>query len=123
MQSGLIAPEQITEIELQTFAYLQTHGYPINEIREAYAVVSEKADADDTGHIVLQVQTLSKPMGEADAVADRTTEWVCDCRDYQYNQSVDLAERALSAWGSCKHIKEVSKSEKAVADERQSQLG
>jgi hypothetical protein len=125
IHTGKIPTENIQDIQLEVFSYLNTHGYPVDEIVEAYSVTSMKKDPqkDDTGHIVLQVQTLSKPMGEADAVADRTTEWVCDCKDYQFNKSIDLESRALAEWDSCKHIKEVSKSEKAVADERQSQLG
>lgn len=124
IHTGKIPTENIQDIRLEVFSYLNTHGYPVDEIVEAHSAVSMKKDPrkEDTGHIVLKIQTLEKPLGQADAVADQTTEWVCDCKDYKFTRSVDLESRALAEWEPCKHIKEVSKSEKARTDERQNQL-
>jgi len=110
------------DAELDVFNYLRTNGYPIDDILEGHAVVSVKRQAENTGHLVLKIQTLSKPIDEADAIEDQTTEWVCDCKDYQFNQSVDLEKKRLANWGMCKHIRGVNKSVKAEADNKQNTL-
>jgi len=110
------------DCEIDVVSYLSTHGYPIDDILEAYAVVSVKTEAENSGHLVLKVQTLSKPIDEADAVDDQMIQWLCDCRDFQFNRSVDLDERKLREWGSCKHIQEVSKSQRAAEDRNQLSL-
>jgi len=110
------------DCEIDVVSYLSTHGYPIDDILEAYAVVSVKTEIENSGHLVLKVQTLSKPIDEADAIDDQMIQWLCDCRDFQFNQSVDLDERKLREWGSCKHIQEVSKPQRAAEDRNQLSL-
>jgi len=122
LHSGQIDTEQMQDAELDVTSYLRTNGYPIDDIIEAYAVVSVKNQSENTGHLVLKIQTLSKPIDEADAVQDQTTKWICDCKDYQFNQSVDLEKKRLADWGTCKHIREVNKSAKAAEDNRQLSL-
>jgi len=122
LHSGEIDTEQMHDCEIDVVSYLSTHGYPIDDILEAYAVVSVKTEAENTGHLVIKVQTLSKPIDEADAVDDQMVQWLCDCRDFQFNRSVDLEERKLREWGSCKHIQEVSKSQRAAEDRNQLSL-
>jgi len=73
LHSGEIDTEQMQDAELDVSSYLKTSGYPIDDIIEAYAVVSVKNQSENTGHIVLKIQTLSKPIDEADAVEDQTT--------------------------------------------------
>jgi len=120
IHTGKLDTEQFGSdgVELEVFSYLYDNGYPVDSIEEAHAVVSEK-DKDNTGHIVLKIQTLRKPLKEADATTDQTTKFVCDCKAFQFHHSVDLEERYLSEWDSCKHINAVSKVEKAKADENQ----
>jgi hypothetical protein len=122
LHSGEIDTEQMHDCEIDVVSYLSTHGYPIDDILEAYAVVSVKTETENSGHLVLKVQTLSKPIDEADAIDDQMIQWLCDCRDFQFNQSVDLDERKLREWGSCKHIQEVSKSQRAAEDRNQLSL-
>lgn len=106
-------------IELDLFSYWADHGYPVESIEEAHAVVNEKSEGENTAHIVVKIETLSKPLELADVAADQMTMWACDCKDYQFNQGVDLSERTLDEWGSCKHVQAVSKVEKAKADSNQ----
>ena len=122
LHSGEIDTEQMHDCEIDVVSYLSTHGYPIDDILEAHAVVSVKTEAENAGHLVIKVQTLSKPIDEADAVDDQMIQWLCDCRDFQFNRSVDLEERKLREWGSCKHIQEVSKSQRAAEDRNQLSL-
>jgi len=122
LHSGEIDTEQMQDAELDVTSYLKTNGYPINDMIAAYAVVSVKNQTKDTGHLVLKIQTLSKPIDEADAIKDQTIKWICDCKDYQFNQSVDLEKKRLADWGTCKHIREVNKSAKADADNKQNTL-
>ena len=122
LHAGEIDTEEMQDAELDVSSYLKTDGYPIDDIIEAYAVVSVKNQSENTGHLVLKIQTLTKPIDEADAVEDQTTKWICDCKDYQFNKWVDLEKKRLADWGTCKHIREVSKSAKADADNKQNTL-
>ncbi len=106
-------------IQLGVFNYWASHGYPVESILEAHTVVHSKDTSENTGHIVLKIETLERPLDVADLVEDKTEMWVCDCRDFQYNQSVDLSERWLTEWGICKHCLSVSREERAKADENQ----
>jgi len=122
LHAGEIDTEQMTDAELDVCSYIKTNGYPVDDILEAYAVISVKKHTDNSGHLVLKIQTLSKPIDQADAVADQTVKWICDCKDYQFNKWVDLEKKELADWGSCKHIREVSKSAKAEQDKQQHTL-
>lgn len=122
LHAGEIDTEQMTDAELDVCSYIKTNGYPVDDILEAYAVISVKKDTDNAGHLVLKIQTLSKPIDQADAVVDQTVKWICDCKDYQFNKWVDLGKKELADWGSCKHIREVSKSAKAEQDKQQHTL-
>jgi len=110
-------------VNLDLFSYWATHGYPVDDIIEAYSVVNEKVGDENSSHVVLKVQTLSKPLDRADAAVDQTTLFVCDCRDYRFNLGVDLEQKSVTSWGQCKHVLECSKSAKAKQDEQQSELG
>jgi len=77
LHSGEIDTEQMQDAELDVTSYLRTNGYPINDMIAAYAVVSAKNQTKDTGHLVLKIQTLSKPIDEADAIKDQTIKWIC----------------------------------------------
>jgi hypothetical protein len=109
-------------IELSVFAYWADHGFPVEAINEAYSVINRKVDGENTAHVVLNVDTLSKPINRADVAVDQMTKWCCDCRDYQYNRGVDLTERTLTEWEPCKHIQACSKAAKAKADDNQQTL-
>lgn len=106
-------------LEFDIFSLWENHGYPVEEIREAHSVVSHRPDSENGGHIVAKVETLSKPLSSADAVSDMCSVWCCDCKDYQFNQAVDLEDTRLPEWGYCKHIETVSKAARAANDEAQ----
>jgi hypothetical protein len=116
------AKDEDRPIELNVWGLWADHGYPVERINEAHTVINEKEDAENTSHVVLNVATLSKPMDKADAVADKTDLWCCDCRDYQFNRGVDLQERTLTEWDTCKHIQEISKVARAKQDKNQQTL-
>jgi hypothetical protein len=109
-------------IELDVWSYWYENGYPVESIVEAHSVVNQKPDAENTGHIVVKVETLSKPLNRADVVDDTVNVLCCDCRDYQFNKGVDLEQESVTDWGHCKHIASVSKHIKAQNDENQDTL-
>lgn len=115
-------PAEGQGVELDVFSYFVENGYPVDEILEAHSVVNQKPDDENSGHIVLKVKTLSKPLSEADAVEDEMHMWTCDCKGYQYHYSVDLSERRLGEWDFCPHIEAVAKSVKALNDDSQTEL-
>lgn len=115
-------PAEGQGVELDVFSYFVENGYPVEEILEAHSVVNQKPDDENSGHIVLKVKTLSKPLSEADAVSDELHRWVCSCKAFQFHHSVDLQERRLGEWEHCKHIQSVAKSVKAIEDKNQETL-
>jgi hypothetical protein len=123
IHTGRLDTDRLTEAPpLEVLSYWIDNGYPVNGVVEAHTVVSRKEEAEDTGHIVMQVETLERPLSEADVVEDQTTEWCCSCPAYQYHCNVDLENKRLSEWRSCKHIKSIAKAEKAKADDNQREL-
>lgn len=111
-----------TCLNLSVWSYWADHGYPVEAITGAWTVINDKVEDINTSHIVVKVETLEKPLDEADVAADGTELYACDCRDYQYNRSVDLQERYLTEWDDCKHIRAVSREAKANADDNQQTL-
>lgn len=123
IHTGQLDTERLTDTPpLEVVGYWVDNGYPVNGLVEAHTAVSRKKDSDDTGHIVMKIETLERPLSEADVVKDQTTEWVCSCPAYQYHCNVDLTNKRLSEWRPCKHIKAIAKAEKAKADENQRSL-
>jgi len=108
--------------ELEVWSYWYDGGYPVESVVEAYTVIHEKTDDENTSHIVAKVETLSKPLDVADVAVDSTEKWVCDCKAYQFHHSVDLEKRFLSEWDPCKHVKAVSREERAKSDNNQRTL-
>lgn len=109
-------------LELDVWSYWYNNGFPVEEILEAYSVVHEKPHDEDTAHIVVKVETLSRPIDEADIVADSTTVWACDCGRFAYHENVDLEDTSVTEWGHCHHIESCEKSIKAQNDENQRRL-
>lgn len=95
-------------IEFSVWTYWQTFGYPIEEIQAAYTVIHERDGEEDTGHIVLKITTLEKPIDTADAGADQFEMHCCDCARFQYHEGVDLEETPITEWGECHHIEFVT---------------
>jgi hypothetical protein len=103
--------------------YLREQGYTIDDVIEAHSVPSSSREKS---HAVIQIQTYNYPRNhpELDVVEDEIELWVCSCEDFQYNQSADVSESMVkpSECGACRHIKSVSKVEKAKSDDKQRSL-
>lgn len=98
-------------VHLEVWSYWYEHGYPVDELTDAYSVIHVKEGVENSSHVVCRVQSLEMPLDEADAAVDDTVVYSCDCRDYQYNRGVDLEEERLPEWGDCIHIEEVKNSD------------
>ena len=101
--------------------YLRDHGYPIEEVINAAVV---KRGDSDTGHMTLQVKTLSRPPSNpnSDVVMDTRVLGVCDCWAYRSN-SVDVAETILGEQQPlCPHLKKAFKEYRAADDDNQQTL-
>jgi hypothetical protein len=110
-------------VPLEVLSYWTDNGYPVNDIVEAHTVVSHKQEKEADGYLVLKVETLERPLSEADVVEDQTTEWVCSCPAFSFHHNVDLENRRLAEWEPCKHCRKVmDKSRRAKNDENQSTL-
>ena len=110
-------PHGALVIEPEYLDYLRTNDYSVLELLEAHAVPS---NSRELMHVVTKIETYEKPESDSDLdiVADTVQIWVCSCEDFQYNQSADVSESMAkpSQCGQCKHIRAVSKVEKAKAD-------
>jgi hypothetical protein len=100
--------------------YLREQGYTIDAVIEAHSVPSSSREKS---HVVVQIQTYNYPRNhpELDVVEDEIKLWVCSCEDFTYNQGADVSESMVqpSDCGRCKHVKSVSKVQKAKADDQQ----
>jgi len=112
---------QTLRIEPQYVEYLREHNYTIESLNEVHAVKSESDP--ESGYLVVSITTYEKPKDspKLDAVADEMDLWVCSCWSYRTNSN-DVSEGITKPGGSCKHVRAVSKTEKAKADEAQSEL-
>lgn len=120
--SAELDTEHLVEGEPDVFVWLREAGYPVN-IQARHPVVSEKPGTDNTGYLVHEIETYSKPPEVADAVADTTTVYVCHCSDFVYRRVPDLDEHTPTEIEPCKHVKSVDKSVNAQTDENQGTLG
>lgn len=108
-------------IEPDYVDYLRNQGYLVEEVEEAHSVAS---NSRDMSHLVVRLVTYDEPRSQYDAIEDMISLWVCSCEDFTYNQAADVSEDMVkpSESGVCRHIKEVSKVEKAKNDDKQRSL-
>jgi len=103
--------------------YLRTQGYAIESVIEAHTVPSESSKGK--AHLVLKVETYEFPHGDPrlDVVEHETELWMCDCWDYRSN-SADVSEPNTKPTESkrCKHVRRVSREERAKQDPNQDTL-
>ena len=126
MNGELTTDARVTEagevvLEPEYLQYLREHGYPILEVTESHTVQRGK---DKDSHLVLKIKTRDKPNDDPslDFVADEIDLWVCDCADFRYRRSADVADEPPSSSDTCTHIRAVSKVEQAKNDENQATL-
>lgn len=100
--------------------YLQNHGYNIEYVQNAYAVPS---DSRDVSHLVVEIEVLSRPINhpELDVSSDGTELYVCGCESFRYQQSADISDGEVHPedCGTCKHIQQIDKVERALSDDAQ----
>jgi hypothetical protein len=103
-------------VEPSFIGFLRNEGYTLDGIEELYSVPSESEKGKS--HLVGKVQTykLPKDHPDLDIIEDQCSIWVCDC--WSYRQSSELNPPR----GNCKHVRSISKTEKAKEDENQETL-
>jgi len=108
-------------LEPSYLQYLRENGHPIDELQEVHTVPSESEKGK--AHLVVKVETTELPTDhqEADVVADAMDLWACDCWSYRTSTN-DVAEGEYPPEGSCKHVLQVSREERAKNDEQQETL-
>jgi len=113
-------------LEPQYLGYCRSQGYQIDEIKERHTVPSSDGEH---AHLVYKIGSYQYPKGSSLLdVADPEQQievWVCSCADFRFNQSADVRDATVSPddSGTCRHILEVSRVEKARRDESQATLG
>jgi hypothetical protein len=101
--------------------FMQQEGYAIDGVNEAHTV---KTEDSDTAHIVFNVTTYDyrRTDPRLDAVEHQINLWICDCWAYR-SGFPDLREDTRpSDYTPCKHIKAISKVERAKNDKNQETL-
>lgn len=86
------------------------------EVKKEYAAISESDD--ETAYIVTELTALRVPFEDADVVADEMTMFVCSCPHYKFRLWPDEEPERLNV-GSCKHVRDVSKVQRAENDDQQ----
>lgn len=113
---------QVT-IEPDYLNWLREHNYRIEGINEVHAVTSSSSDSS---HIVMNISTYDRPHDseKLDLVEDEIDLWICDCGDYTYRKSANIEDGLTkpSQSKSCKHIRSISKVEKAKEDPDQTEI-
>lgn len=103
-------------IQTKSMSWLNENGFP-TDVVGGYSVISDS----DSGYLVLEVETLQKPIKQADAVEDETTIYVCTCPHFRYRCVPDEITN-LKQIQSCKHILKAVRTEQAVNDDSQQTL-
>jgi len=106
--------------EIQYITFLRENGFTIDGFNDPRVIQSESDESK--AYLVGKLQTYTKPKDhpELDIIEDQCTIPVCSCWSFRSN-SVDVTE-SNEPGGSCKHVREAYMSEKAAADESQTEL-
>jgi len=113
-------------LEPQYLGFIRSHGYALRRIHERHTVASSDGEH---AHLVYRIGTYSHPRGsqllDVSDPEQQVSTWVCSCADFRFTQSADVQEAMVSPddSGACKHVQEVSKVQKAKADNQQLGLG
>lgn len=109
------------QVRPMVFEWLRDAGYPVEDVLTVYTNVSLKTEGN-SGYLVMEIETMDKPVDEADATEDRTTMWVCSCPGYHYHRSPDFQNgEKPSDSGECSHIEKVRKKERQTVDDENQQ--
>jgi len=99
--------------------FLRSEGYTIEAFGDVDVIQSE-SDSEKK-YLVAEIETFNKPQDHPrlDYVADRLTLWTCSCWAWR-NTSADLQQgEPPSECGTCKHLKQWKREERAEADDKQ----
>lgn len=94
--------EELTVIP-ECFSWMRDAGYPVEGITAVHNSVSVKDGKENTGYLVIEIETLRKPVDEADAVADKIDLLVCTCPGFHYSHFADLDAEPITNTGNCPH--------------------
>lgn len=98
-------PEQSAIVVQPDFVtWIRDAGYPVEDLHMEESV-SVKPGDDNTGNLLFEVKTLSKPTEDADAVADCFTFLGCSCPGFHYHRFPKLGDgEPITTVGECSHI-------------------
>jgi len=108
--------------EVGYVGFLRENDYTIESVVESHTVPSE---GRDMGHMVMKVKTYdyAKSDPQLDYAQHEVDIWTCDCWNFRREHSADVTEgERPSDSGVCKHIRKVSKVERAENDKHQDTL-
>lgn len=104
---------------LDCMDWLQKAGYPVDDFTELHTGVSVKTDSDDSGYLVGRIETLSKPVEDADVAVDQYSFWACSCPGFHYHRFPDLDSESIEGVGECAHVERVRRKVRESAGEGQ----
>lgn len=111
-------------LRLACMRWLQEANYPVENITDIHQNVSVKRDGEDAAHVVCRIETLSRPIEDADVVEDGYEFWACSCKGFHYHKFPRLDEgESIESVGECTHIESVRRSCRGVAGRGQETLG
>jgi len=113
-------------LEPQYLGFIRSQGYKIRNIQERHTV--ESSDGEHA-YLVFKIATYQYPQGsgllDVGDPEQQVSTFVCSCPDFRFNQSADIRDANTSPddSGACRHIKSVSKVQRAKDDNQQLELG
>lgn len=98
-------------------------GYAVENLSQLNESVSLKPGDDNSAHLLFNVETMSKPTEDADAVEDQFSFLACSCPGFHYHRFPDLSEgEPITAVGECSHIEKWRKRRRDSRDDGQAAL-
>jgi len=106
-------------VEPSYIEYLREHGFTIESVEDSRTVESGSSETD---HVIHEIVTYEYPKDhpQLDYAVHETTVRICDCWSWR-NNSNDVAEGEKPG-GTCKHVEAEFMTEKAKADNQQTEL-
>ncbi|SIS00054.1 hypothetical protein SAMN05421858_5091 [Haladaptatus litoreus] len=116
------AEQSAMVVQPEFVTWMQEAGYPVESL-EMEESVSVKPGEDNSGNLLFVVETLSRPVDEADAVADSFTFLGCSCPGFGYHRFPALDDgEPITAVGECSHVEAWRKRRRDERDDGQQPL-
>lgn len=102
--------------------YLRSQGYNVDDISDIDTIQSESDP--EKKYLVAKITTYEYPKNHAelDAIEHQIELPVCTCWNWRSEHSANLEEEKPTECGTCKHLQDAYRAEKAKADESQDTL-